>query len=160
MEHGTEDKEKGTKSGEFSVAFLFEATYGERHGDQCTKGWKAKKDAGELRPFSHARGMLRRGPLRLETGGAEDGSPPFRFWSGLEGDLTGSATLSADGVMERSGAPVGLAGRTAALAPLRGLKVPLCVKLLFPVRERERRAAVAASKLLISHTVERRKIKR
>jgi hypothetical protein len=97
--------------------------------------------------------MLCRGSLSLEAGGAEDWPSPFRFWSGLEGYLTCIAALSADGVVERPGAPVGLAGRTAALAPLRGLKVPLCVKFLFPVRERERRAAIAASKLLISHTV-------
>lgn len=55
--------------------------------------------------------------------------------------------------MERPVTLNGLTGRAAGFAPLGGLEVPLRIELLFPVGERERRAAVAAGKLLISHTV-------
>lgn len=62
--------------------------------------------------------------------------------------------------MKRAVAPVVLAIRAAVFAPLGSLEIPLCVELLFPVGECERSAAIAASKLLISHTdSKRRKIK-
>lgn len=96
----------------------------------------------------------------MEAGSAEDGPSPFRFRTGFEGDLAGIATLSADGVVEGSVPLGGLACRATGLAPLWGLEVPLRVELLFPVSKGERCAAVAARKLLISHTkIEKKKIK-
>lgn len=96
---------------------------------------------------------LRRSALRLETRSTEDGPTTLRFWSRFEGDLTGVATLGTDSVVERTVTLIRLACRTATFAPLGGLEVPLRVELLFPVSKRERRTAIAASKLLISHTV-------
>lgn len=121
---------------------------GIKKGRRVTASFVLKKEA-----------PLRRCPLSLKTGCAEDRSSSFRFWSGFEGDLTGVAALSADSVVERPITLNGLTGRAADLATLRSLQVALGVEFLFSVRERKHRCTIAAGKLLISHNNKRRKIK-
>ena len=100
-----------------------------------------------------------RGPLCPEAFATEDRLAPLFHWTWFEGNLAGSATLRANGVVQLPRSIVALCATSvsAILATLWGTKALRCVELLFAFREGKLRSAIAALDLLISHKTERRK---
>ncbi|OGJ56498.1 hypothetical protein A2706_04745 [Candidatus Peribacteria bacterium RIFCSPHIGHO2_01_FULL_51_35] len=85
---------------------------------------------------------------------AEHGLASLLDWARLEGDLALSTTFCTCGIVHFSCREAFLlASRTAILATLGSAEVLAGVEFLFTIGERERSAAIATCKLLISHTV-------
>ena len=97
---------------------------------------------------------LRSVALSHETVLTKDGLASFLDWARFEGNLALSATFCTCSVVHFTGREAFLlASRTAILAALGSAQVLCGVEFLLTIGERERSAAIATCKLLISHTV-------
>jgi hypothetical protein len=91
------------------------------------------------------------GLLRHETSFAEDRLAALLNGARLEGHLALRATLGTHCIVHLAGSAVCLARGAASLAALGSAEVLAGVEFLLTIGERECSAAIAASKLLISH---------